>query len=262
MNTRNTLIALTIVAGLLLAACVPVPSAAPRTLAGTDWVLATLNGQAALPDTQVTIRFEDGQLGGTDGCNRYSTSYTVNGAQLKLDKNVISTMMACAEPIMGQAAAYIAALIQAATYTIEGGQLTLLDAGGKALATFTRQSTGLAGTAWVVTGYNNGQQAVVSVIAGSQLTADFGVDGTLSGSGGCNTFTATYEVSGTTIKIGPIGSTRMACADPAGVMAQETQYLLALATAATYAREGNRLELRTADGALAVIFEVAPAAAN
>lgn len=262
MNTRNTLIALTIVAGLLLAACVPVPGAGSGTLADTNWILATLNGQAALSDTEVTIRFEDGQLGGTDGCNRYSTSYTVSGAQIKLDKNVASTMMACAEPIMGQAAAYITALTEAATYKIDGGQLTLLDAGGKVLATFTRQSTDLAGTSWVVTGYNNGQQAVVSVIAGSQLTADFGADGTLSGAAGCNTFTASYEVSGKTIKIGPAGSTRMACADPAGVMAQEAQYLQALATAATYAREGNRLELRTADGALAVMFEVAPAAAN
>ncbi len=257
MNTRNTLIALTIVAGLLLAGCVPVPSASSGSLADTSWLLVNLNGQPALSDTQVTIRFENGQLSGSDGCNRYSGSYTINGARITVDKNLISTMMACAEPIMTQAAAYIAALTGAATYTIEGGQLTLLDGSGKALATFTRQSVGLSGTAWVVTGYNNGQQAVVSVAAGSQLTANFGADGTLSGSAGCNTFTATYEVSGKTVKIGPIGSTRMACADPAGVMEQEAQYLGALATAATYTREGNQLELRTADGALAASFVLA-----
>lgn len=254
MNTRNTLIVLTIVAGLLLAACVPVPGAAVAPLADTSWVLATLNGQAALSDTQVTIRFEDGQLGGTDGCNRYSTSYTVDGAQIKLDKNIVSTMMACAEPIMAQAAAYITVLTEAATYKIEGGQLMLLDAGGKALATFEPQSTDLSGTAWVVTGYNNGQQAVVSVIAGTELTADFGADGALSGSAGCNRYTATYEAAGTSLKIGPVGSTRMACADPAGAMTQEMQFLQALETAATYRLDGGRLELRTADGALAVTF--------
>lgn len=256
MNTRNTLIALTIIAGLLLTSCVPVPGASSGSLADTSWILAGLNGQPALSDTQVTIRFEDGQISGTDGCNRYSTSYTITGAKLSIDKNVISTMIACAEPIMAQAIAYIAALTGAATYTIEGGQLTLFDESGKVLATFMQQRTDLAG-AWVVTGYNNGQQAVVSVIAGLQLTANFGADGTLSGSAGCNTFTAAYEVSGSSIKIGPVGSTRMACADPAGVMEQETQYLGALATAATYAREGNRLELRTADGALAASFILA-----
>lgn len=257
MNIRNTLIALTIVAGLLLAGCVPVPTADSGSLAGTNWILTSLNGQPARSDTQVTIRFESGQLGGTDGCNRYSTSYTVNGAQITVDKNVISTMMACAEPIMAQATAYIAALTGAATYQIEGGQLTLFDAGGKPLAIFMAQSVGLAGTSWAVTGYNNGQGAVVSVIAGSQLTASFGTDGKLSGSAGCNNYTATYEISGMNLKIGPAASTRMACAAPAGVMKQEALYLQALATAATYMREGDQLELRTADGALAASFVLA-----
>ncbi len=257
MNTRNTLIVLTIVAGLLLAACVPVPGAAVDPLADTSWVLATLNGQAALSDTQVTIRFEGGRLSGTDGCNSYSTSYTADGVKLNIDKNVISTMMACAEPIMQQAGAYIAALTQAATYKVEGGQLALFDASGKLLATFAKQSAGLSDTSWIVTGYNNGQQAVVSVIAGTELTADFGADGALSGSAGCNRYTATYEAAGTSIKIGPVGSTRMACADPAGAMTQEMQFLQALATAATYRLDGDRLELRTADGALAASFILA-----
>lgn len=257
MTIRTPLMTLAIIAGLLLAACVPVPGAAVDPLADTSWVLATLNGQAALSDTKVTIRFEGGQLGGTDGCNRYSTSYTVNGAQIKLDKNVVSTMMACAEPIMAQAAAYITALTEAATYKVEGQQLTLLDAGGKALATFDRQSVGLSGTSWIVTGYNNGRGAVVSVITGVELTADFGADGVLSGSAGCNRYTATYEVSGTSLKIGPAAATRMACADPAGVMEQEAQFLQALATATTYRLAGDRLELRTADDALAVSFSPA-----
>lgn len=256
MKTRSALMILTIVFGLLLAGCVPLPSASGNALLNTNWVLTTLSGQAALADTQVTIRFEDGQLSGTDGCNRYSAPYTVNGAQLSIDKNMISTLMACAEPIMAQSTAYTAALIGTATYKTEAGQLTLFDAGGKPLAVFSEQSTGLAGS-WTVTGYNNGQEAVVSVIAGSQLTAGFDADGRLSGSAGCNTFTATYEVSGQSITIGAIGSTRMACASPDGLMTQETQYLQALATATTYARDGNRLELRTADGALAVSLVLA-----
>lgn len=257
MNPRTTLIALTIVAGLLLAGCVPLPGAAVDPLRDTSWTLVDLGGQAARTDTQVTIRFEDGRLGGTDGCNRYGTSYTADGGKLTVDKNVVSTMMACSEPIMEQASAYIAALTQAAAYKVEGGQLTLLDAGGNALATFAQQRAGLAGTAWRVTGYNNGRQAIVSVITGTELTADFGADGTLSGSAGCNRYTATYEVSGTNLKIGPVALTLMACADPAGVMEQETQFLQALATATTYRLDGDRLELRTADGALAATFVLA-----
>jgi hypothetical protein len=37
-------------------------------------------------------------------------------------------------------------------------------------------------------------------------------------------------------------------------MDQEAQYLAALQSAATYSRLGDRLELRTADGALAAEF--------
>lgn len=228
------------------------PGSVTDPLAGTTWVLADLGSEAVRSDTQITIRFEDGRLGGADGCNRYSTAYKADGVNLNVDKNVVSTMMACPEPIMQQASAYIAALTQAATYKVEGGQLMLFDAAGKTLATFAQQNTSLAGTSWLVTGYNNGREAVVSTIAGTELTADFGADGTLSGSAGCNRYTATYEVSGTNLKIGPAASTRMACADPAGVMEQETQFLQALATAATYRLDGDRLELRTADGALAV----------
>ncbi len=40
-------------------------------------------------------------------------------------------------------------------------------------------------------------------------------------------------------------------------MEQESQYLAALGTAATYRIEGERLELRTAEGALAADFVAA-----
>lgn len=230
------------------------PGAAADPLAGTSWMLTDLGGRAVRSDTPITLRFEDGRAGGSDGCNNYSTAYTASADTLSIDKNVVSTLMACPEPVMQQASAYIAALTQAATYKVEGGQLTLFDAGGKALMTFAQQSASLAGTSWLVTGYNNGQGAVVGVIVGTELTADFGADGILSGSAGCNRYTTIYEASGTNLKVGPVASTRKACADPAGVMEQETQFLQALATATTYRLDGDRLELRTADGALAAML--------
>jgi heat shock protein HslJ len=221
----------------------------------TSWILVTPNSQSVIPDKLVTLNFENGKINGTDGCNRYGASYAMNGFRFTANKDVISTSMACPEPIMQQAAAYITALTQAATYKSDGQQLTLLDATGKTLVTFTAQSSKLGGTSWIVTGYNNGKQAVVSVVISSKLTADFSADGKLSGSAGCNNYTATYEASGKSIKIGPAASTRKMCADPAGIMEQETQYLKALETAASYRVEGNQLELRTATGALAVTFE-------
>jgi heat shock protein HslJ len=218
-----------------------------------------LSGQAALKGTTVTLNFVAGKAAGTDGCNSYTGSYTADGVNLKFEQ-MASTMMACAEPIMQQASAYMQALTQAATYKADAKQLTLYDAGGKELATFNVQSSELAGTSWIVTGYNNGKQAVVSVMAGTDLTANFGTDGKLSGSAGCNNYTASYQTEGSKISIGPAASTMKACEQ--AVMDQEQQYLAALATAAMYRLDGNKLELRTAAGALAASFTQAPASSE
>ena len=94
--------------------------------------------------------------------------------------------------------------------------------------------------------------AVVSVLVETKLTAAFGKSGGLTGFAGCNDYNASYKASAPKISIGPVASTRKYCEQPAGVSEQETSYLAALETAATYRVEGSRLELRTTDGALAV----------
>jgi heat shock protein HslJ len=67
-------------------------------------------------------------------------------------------------------------------------------------------------------------------------------------------------VDGASIDIGPAATTRMMCAAE-GVMEQESQYLAALEMAEVYRVDGDALELRTADGALAVSYGAQPAAA-
>jgi heat shock protein HslJ len=225
-------------------------------LPGTSWSLTSLGGRPSVRGTTITLNFgTDGKATGTDGCNSYVTPYTSDATTVKFQSPGASTLMACPAPVMDQASAYTKALGQAATYRIDGQQLTLSDSGGKELAVFAAQSSDLAGTNWNVTGYNNGKQAVVSVIIGTTITANFDTAGKVSGSGGCNMYSATYTSDGkSTINIGPAVSTRKACAEPQGVMEQETQYLAALSTAATYGIDGNRMEMRTTDGAIAVSF--------
>ena len=92
----------------------------------------------------------------------------------------------------------------------------------------------LEGTEWMAIDYNNGQEAVVSVLAGTRITAAFAA-GSLSGSAGCSTYTAGYAAAGPMrMAFDPAASTRAFCADPLGVMDQETAYLAALPTAARY----------------------------
>ena len=90
------------------------------------------------------------------------------------------------------------------------------------------------------------------------VTAVFGEDGSLNGSAGCNNFMTSYTLDGQNITIQPAATTRKMCPGE-GVMEQETQFLTALTTAATWNISGEVLELRTADGALAVSFTLQPA---
>ena len=251
---RRIFIAMAAVA--CLAGCAGEPGAGEDPLASTSWLLDTLNGDPVLAEAAVTLNFgADGTLSGSDGCNQYNTTYTVSRSSLTISQPIATTRMACEEGVMQQGSAYLEALGRAASYQKQGGKLTLAGADGAPLATFSAQSTDLAGTSWDVISYNNGQQAVVSVMAGSPLTANFSPDGDLTGFAGSNDYNAGYVTSGTdSIEFGPVASTRKFCDQPAGVMEQETQYLAALSTAATFRIDGGKLELRTADGAIAASF--------
>jgi len=237
----------------------PEGEAAPQGLEGSSWILASLNGVEPLPDTTITASFDvDGTVNGTDGCNRYGAVYEVDGDNISITLGP-TTLMACPEPIMNQAAEYAAALGAAATYQIQGEALELLDAEGGVVATFTAQPSGLAGTSWDVISYNNGKQAVVSVIIDTEITAIFGEDGMLTGNAGCNDYSAPYEADDeANITIGPAIATLMECSEPEGIMEQELQYLAALGTAATYRVEGDTMEMRTAEGSLVGTFKLAP----
>ena len=97
-----------------------------------------------------------------------------------------STKMACPEPLMRQAEAFTRALTRSSACREEARQLVLLDAGGRELATLSAQPRDLAATSWRVTDHNNGKHAVMSLLAGSELTPAFAADGRLAGAAGCN----------------------------------------------------------------------------
>jgi len=251
-----------ILVAAVLQGCSPMKTASgganpPPSLDDTAWTLASLPGTTLLPAPQATLQFEGGRATGSDGCNRYGTSFKTADGKLELGAQRVSTQMACPEPASQLAAAFNRVLNDVRAYRIEAGSLLLLNASGATLATLAAQPSTLAGTAWQVSGYNNGKQAVVSVITGTQLTMEFLADGKLRGSGGCNNFNGSFTAEGNRLSIGRVASTRMACAQPEGRMAQEAAFLAALESATTARREADRLELRTASGALAVSARLA-----
>lgn len=230
---------------------------APETsndLAGTNWVLGTLNNELAISGTNAYLQFgTDGTVTGSDGCNQLNTTYTQDGSNLTFGESGASTMMACPEPVMEQATAFTTALADTTNFAMTDYDLFLMN-GEEVLATFIVNSSDLADTAWEVVNYNNGRDAVVSLVLGTEISANFGVEGDLTGNAGCNQYFTSYTTSGDTIEIGAIGSSMRFCSEPLGVMEQEAEYLAALESAATYSIQGDMLQMRTADDQLAVVM--------
>jgi len=129
--------ALLLVTAIILSGCA---AAGTPTLDGTGWVMTNMGGQAVLADTTVTLIFEDGQLGGSDGCNLYGTTYETKGSSLAIDTSMMmSTLMGCPEPVMEQASAFTTLLARVESYRVKDGTLELLDGSDQVLATFEAQ---------------------------------------------------------------------------------------------------------------------------
>ena len=117
---------------------VQVSATAPENpLANTFWTLsAYYDGaqmQSVLPGTLLTTNFDtSGGVSGSGGCNTYSASYTVSGSGLTIS-NLFATGKLCTPEISDQEAAFFAAMEAAATFSIEGGQLYIMDSSGSAI---------------------------------------------------------------------------------------------------------------------------------
>jgi heat shock protein HslJ len=109
----------------------------------------------------------------------------------------------------------------------------------------------LAGTNWSVTAING-----KPTIAGHPPTMTFTAD-QVSGTTGCNSFSAGYTLNGAALIIKPAAQTAMACED-AAVMTQEQSFGTALATVAAVRTAGTGLEL--VDPGQKVVFALAAVA--
>lgn len=254
MSTRSSMRFIEFVGAMGLAAItgsLPMAAAAdPPSLDGTAWVLTSLAGRSVRGPV-ATGHFENGRMQGTDGCNRYSSTYTTKGSSIQIGPKGAATQMACPADVMRQAEAFAASLVNARTFRMSAGQLQLMGADGAILSTFAAQSQSLARSSWRATGINNGKGAVASLVADSVVTISFASDGKVSGSGGCNTYTATWKAEGNTLAFTPAVATRMMCT-ASGIMTQEQAFFAALQSVATMRIEADHLEMRTAEGALAI----------
>jgi len=114
-------------------------------LEGTVWHLTGYNTGSAISsliiDTRITVTLTDGQIEGSAGCNTYFASYALDGSHIEIGP-VANTEMYCTEPegVMDQELDYLVALSIADTYEIYRNTLTVFDAEGMRLLTYSAMS--------------------------------------------------------------------------------------------------------------------------
>jgi heat shock protein HslJ len=142
--------------------------------------------------------------------------------------------------------------------TVTTMQTTLVTASPTTAPVVVNPQEALAGVTWYLVAFNKGAGSE-NILPGTKITALFDGAGRLSGSAGCNQYTATYQGAINSIQIGTPATTRMICDTPSGTMTQETYYLTTLQGASTFKIEGDILTVYDTSGkALFTYTKVVP----
>ncbi len=121
--------------------------AAPRNPMLGTWTVdsfatAPASLTAPIDGTSLTAVFRIASVGGSSGCNQYTGTYGTNGNVVRIGR-LATTRMACADEIMNQEAAFLAAMEGAALIDRRGSSLLLTDLSGATLVALVRPSTEL-----------------------------------------------------------------------------------------------------------------------
>lgn len=254
MKLTAKVLTLLILAAIGLAACQPAAPPQPG-LAGTEWILTTLFGEPVEAGLVTAEVGAENQISGSAGCNQYRANYDTTDSNITFDSAVATTLMACEPDLMELETQYLNALAQASSYQVDGSILTLLDESGAAVASFTRlEPFDLTGTNWIVTSYNNGQDAVVGVLPDGPITASFRADGRMVGLSGCNLYSNNFNTADFQIDIQRVATTSFEC--PSEELAlQEQLFLAAFGLVGNYTVLFDQMEFRSSDGTLAMTFD-------
>ena len=226
-------------------------------LTGVTWAVDSLPGSEIPAGLRMDATFRDDTIEGSDGCNSFGGPYSVKDDGGIDIGGLSSTAIGCEPAIAAAGADFTSALDRAASYEVDDETLTLLDEDGAEVLRFQANAAPpITGLTWQAFGYRDGpvdeKQAVVSPLDGSTITAEFGADGTMSGSSGCNTYTADYEVSENVFIITALVSTERACEPP--LMRQERAYFDALGSVERWKFSGPAFQLLNETGTVEATY--------
>jgi heat shock protein HslJ len=194
-------------------------------------------------------------------CNLSTGAYTLQDGALTLQPGP-TTLAECAPgSLYGQ---FLAKLGDVRTYVMDEGKLVLnlfADAGdmvfsrGQGTEGSAQEggdvSVALGDMLWGLESWTDPQGELVAALPNVEITIEFQGDQVV-GSAGCNRYFASYQLDGDRLTVGPIGATRMSCGS--SVDEHESQYLMALESAASYRIVDGQLEILNAEGNTVLTF--------
>ena len=113
---------------LLLAGCeaTDVPEVDAVTPVGPVWVAEAVSGGALPNQPAVTLQLgTDGRVAGNAGCNQYSGPYEIGAGTISFGA-LVSTKMACEDPVMAIEQGYLDALAKVTHYQVRNETELLL----------------------------------------------------------------------------------------------------------------------------------------
>ncbi|MDT9684308.1 META domain-containing protein [Streptomyces sp. TRM76323] len=222
-------------------------------LAGTYWTIdgLTLDGaEKAAPSPTMYVEFTpDAKVRGNPDCNGFGADLTIDGDTITA-KQLPSTLKGCGDAVNAFASDFREVFAGRLTARLHDGgdRLTLTAPDGNAIALSERLDAPLEGTEWNVDTLLEGRTAT-SLPAGAtgkpHLT--IGIDRTVRGNLGCNTFTAVVKADGDKLTFGRIALTRRMCAAPQNELEQKLYGTLSSGPV-TYRIQQRTLTVTAQDG--------------
>jgi heat shock protein HslJ len=105
----------------------------PETLNQTSWTISMIDQSPVPGDIQTEVRFDNGRISGTAGCNRFSGDYSIASNVITLGP-IASTRMLCPDKQMAQEDKFLALLAGKVTkrYSVEGDLILTDEKGNRA----------------------------------------------------------------------------------------------------------------------------------
>lgn len=105
-----------------------------KSLENTKWLLISYRGMDVINEVETTALFQNGEVGGSSGCNQYGGQYTVGNARIEI-VDLVSTLMFCVEPegVMDQEGAFLEIMNDANRFEISNGRLRIYNKANEVL---------------------------------------------------------------------------------------------------------------------------------